>query len=245
MQYANYPTTDIRHVLPLLLPAFKKLDCKSQGKAIRQDLDAKIKAGHVDRLYTAPKEGSGKEIKHDWLWSRMGGWFQETGASSFTRLATGDDACLLTRYHSYRDGNFIIRSHQRTPTLSSHVHCSDPLGLDRMVRRRYPWCSTSSHRIKRTKEDRLVCRRWQFAIGELRLRSRRGERRVADDLQTLQEIGTMLRRGVCPYLFVLNNDGYEIERQIHGWEAKYNDIQLYDHQLLLPFLAGKKCKVSP
>jgi pyruvate decarboxylase len=54
----------------------------------------------------------------------------------------------------------------------------------------------------------------------------------------------MLRRGLCPYLFVLNNDGYEIERQIHGWDAKYNDIQLYDHQLLLPFLAGKKCKVS-
>lgn len=55
----------------------------------------------------------------------------------------------------------------------------------------------------------------------------------------------MLRRGVCPYLFVLNNDGYEIERQIHGWEAEYNDIQLYDHQLLLPMLAGKKTKVSP
>jgi pyruvate decarboxylase len=54
----------------------------------------------------------------------------------------------------------------------------------------------------------------------------------------------MLRRGVCPYLFVLNNDGYEIERQIHGETAKYNDIQLYDHQLLLPFLAGKKCAVS-
>ena len=46
---------------------------------MKQDLDEKIKGGHVDRLYTAPKEGSGKEIKHDWLWSRMGGWFQDTG----------------------------------------------------------------------------------------------------------------------------------------------------------------------
>jgi pyruvate decarboxylase len=63
-------------------------------------------------------------------------------------------------------------------------------------------------------------------------------------LQTLQEIGTMLRRGVHPYLFVLNNDGYEIERQIHGEKAQYNDIQMYDHQALLPFLAGKKSKVS-
>ena len=64
------------------------------------------------------------------------------------------------------------------------------------------------------------------------------------DPQTLQEIGTMLRRGVHPYLFVLNNDGYEIERQIHGEKAEYNDIQMYDHQALLPFLAGKKSKVG-
>ena len=53
----------------------------------------------------------------------------------------------------------------------------------------------------------------------------------------------MLRRGVHPYIFVLNNDGYEIERLIHGETAKYNDIQMYDHQLMLPFLAGKACKV--
>lgn len=33
---------------------------------------------------------------------------------------------------------------------------------------------------------------------------------------------------------------YEIERQIHGEKAEYNDIQMYDHQLLLPFFAGKK-----
>jgi pyruvate decarboxylase len=81
VQYANYPTTDIRHILPLLLPAFKKVDCSSQGKAIKQDLEEKTRAGHVDKLYTAPKEGGGKEIKHDWLWSRMGGWFQDTGKS--------------------------------------------------------------------------------------------------------------------------------------------------------------------
>jgi pyruvate decarboxylase len=33
---------------------------------------------------------------------------------------------------------------------------------------------------------------------------------------------------------------YEIERQIHGKTAEYNNIQMYDHQLLLPFFAGKK-----
>lgn len=32
---------------------------------------------------------------------------------------------------------------------------------------------------------------------------------------------------------------YEIERQIHGENAEYNDIQMYDWQKMLPFFAGK------
>lgn len=59
---------------------------------------------------------------------------------------------------------------------------------------------------------------------------------------TLQEIGTVLRKGLSPYIFVINNDGYEVERQIHGVTAVYNDIQLYDHSLLLDFLAGRPKK---
>ncbi|KAL7409361.1 thiamine diphosphate-binding protein [Mrakia frigida] len=54
---------------------------------------------------------------------------------------------------------------------------------------------------------------------------------------TVQEIGTMMRRGLTPFIFVLNNDGYEIERQIHGVNAIYNDIQPYNHSLLLDFLS--------
>lgn len=36
----------------------------------------------------------------------------------------------------------------------------------------------------------------------------------------------MMRQKLCPYIFVLNNDGYEIEKQIHGPERWYNDIQV-------------------
>jgi len=54
---------------------------------------------------------------------------------------------------------------------------------------------------------------------------------------TLQEIGTMIRHGLNPYIFVLNNDGYEIERCIHGPKRVYNDIQPYNHQLLLKLLS--------
>lgn len=56
---------------------------------------------------------------------------------------------------------------------------------------------------------------------------------------TVQEIGTMVRNGLCPYIFVLNNDGYEIERLIHGPDAKYNDIADWDYTMLLPLFAGR------
>ncbi|CAH6720121.1 pyruvate decarboxylase isozyme 3 [[Candida] jaroonii] len=50
---------------------------------------------------------------------------------------------------------------------------------------------------------------------------------------TVQEISSMARDGKKPYIFVLNNDGYTIERLIHGEESVYNDIQPWDHQQLL------------
>lgn len=97
---------------------------------------------------------------------------------------------------------------------------------------------------------------------------------------SIQEVATMVKTGVCPYLFVINNDGYvggalrfvssltrcgfffttmalpslalnalparsrsyEIERQIHGVKAKYNDIQMIDHQMMLPFFVGKSVR---
>ncbi|KAJ4169199.1 Pyruvate decarboxylase 1 [Fusarium falciforme] len=39
---------------------------------------------------------------------------------------------------------------------------------------------------------------------------------------TVQEISTMIRWGLKSYLFVLNNDGYTIEKLIHGPHAEYN-----------------------
>lgn len=41
---------------------------------------------------------------------------------------------------------------------------------------------------------------------------------------TVQEIGTMLRYGLDPIVVILNNDGYTVERAIHGPTAPYNDI---------------------
>ncbi|KAF9267466.1 pyruvate decarboxylase [Marasmius fiardii PR-910] len=41
---------------------------------------------------------------------------------------------------------------------------------------------------------------------------------------TVQELSTMLRKGLTPIIFVLNNSGYTIERYLHGMNRKYNDI---------------------
>ncbi|KAI5285462.1 Pyruvate decarboxylase 1 [Ascosphaera acerosa] len=46
---------------------------------------------------------------------------------------------------------------------------------------------------------------------------------------TVQEISTMIRRKLCPIIFIICNNGYTIERFIHGWEAEYNDIQPWRH----------------
>lgn len=41
---------------------------------------------------------------------------------------------------------------------------------------------------------------------------------------TIQELGSFLRHGLHPIVFLVNNDGYVIERVIHGWNEAYNDI---------------------
>lgn len=51
---------------------------------------------------------------------------------------------------------------------------------------------------------------------------------------TVQEISTMVKWDTKPYLFVLNNEGYTIERLIHGVNATYNDIQPWNNLALLP-----------
>jgi indolepyruvate decarboxylase len=41
---------------------------------------------------------------------------------------------------------------------------------------------------------------------------------------TIQELGSMQRDGQKPVIFLLNNEGYTVERAIHGAEQRYNDI---------------------
>lgn len=46
---------------------------------------------------------------------------------------------------------------------------------------------------------------------------------------TGQEISTMMRHDLKPIIFVINNDGYTVERAIHGPAQIYNDIEKWDY----------------
>ncbi|MFE2048195.1 alpha-keto acid decarboxylase family protein [Streptomyces sp. NPDC059459] len=45
---------------------------------------------------------------------------------------------------------------------------------------------------------------------------------------TIQELGTIARQGLTPVIVLVNNDGYTVERAIHGPRAPYNDIATWD-----------------
>lgn len=47
---------------------------------------------------------------------------------------------------------------------------------------------------------------------------------------TAQEISTMLRNNLKPIIFCICNDGYTIERFIHGMDADYNDVQTWRYK---------------
>ncbi|KAF8158340.1 thiamine diphosphate-binding protein [Crassisporium funariophilum] len=53
---------------------------------------------------------------------------------------------------------------------------------------------------------------------------------------TVQEISPMIRKGLKPIIFVLNNRGYTIEKYIHGKHRKYNNIANWKWTSLLDSL---------
>ncbi|ECG8705238.1 alpha-keto acid decarboxylase family protein [Salmonella enterica] len=53
---------------------------------------------------------------------------------------------------------------------------------------------------------------------------------------TIQEMGSMLRDGQAPVILLLNNDGYTVERAIHGAAQRYNDIASWNWTQIPPVL---------
>lgn len=59
---------------------------------------------------------------------------------------------------------------------------------------------------------------------------RRGVLLVGDGAAqlTIQELSSLLREGLSPLVVVVDNDGYTVERAIHGEQQPYNDIARWD-----------------
>lgn len=60
---------------------------------------------------------------------------------------------------------------------------------------------------------------------------------------TIQELGTMLDQKINPVVVLINNDGYTVERAIHGATQPYNDIRTYNWQLLPAALGAREDEV--
>jgi indolepyruvate decarboxylase len=60
---------------------------------------------------------------------------------------------------------------------------------------------------------------------------------------TCQEVSTLIRQGLNPVIFVINNDGYQIERVFN--DGPYNDLQMWKyHRLPEVFGGGWGCEVK-
>ena len=60
---------------------------------------------------------------------------------------------------------------------------------------------------------------------------------------TIQAFSDLLRHDLKPILFILNNDGYTIERLIHGLREEYNHVPMWKYgELLDAFGVGYKTK---
>jgi TPP-dependent 2-oxoacid decarboxylase len=53
---------------------------------------------------------------------------------------------------------------------------------------------------------------------------------------TVQELSTIIRRGLNPIIFLMNNDGYAIERVFH--DGPYNDLQMWQYSRLPEVFGG-------
>lgn len=56
---------------------------------------------------------------------------------------------------------------------------------------------------------------------------------------TMQAIATMLKHNIDIIIILINNDGYTIERYVHGMTAKYNDVPMLRYAMIPEAFGGK------
>lgn len=126
--FASYPTTDIRSVVPLLTASLASATKSMGGPHAAPDQKLQD-AGESQRAEArkVPEENMGGEIRHTWLWPRVGKFFKEHGQSALSRLAwaRADD---WHRSDLGRDGYIRIRDRQRSLPFERLLCRPNPLG---------------------------------------------------------------------------------------------------------------------
>ncbi|PYI13902.1 pyruvate decarboxylase [Aspergillus japonicus CBS 114.51] len=57
---------------------------------------------------------------------------------------------------------------------------------------------------------------------------------------TCQELSTIVKHNLTPIIFVICNNGYTVERLIHGWHESYNDVQDWKYRKLLEVFGAER-----
>ncbi len=76
---------------------------------------------------------------------------------------------------------------------------------------------------------------------------RRGVLLIGDGAaqMTVQELSTIFREDLAAVIFVVDNDGYTVERAIHGPDQEYNDIARWDWTAAPSFFGpGRTCRTA-
>jgi pyruvate decarboxylase len=56
---------------------------------------------------------------------------------------------------------------------------------------------------------------------------------------TAQEVSVMLHHGLTPVIILINNDGYTIEKLIHGPKRQYNNFQMWEYSKTLKYFGSE------
>jgi indolepyruvate decarboxylase len=77
-------------------------------------------------------------------------------------------------------------------------------------------------------------------LGTCTATGRRGVLLIGDGAaqMTVQELGTVIGLGLTAVVVVVDNDGYTVERAIHGPDEAYNDITRWDWTALPALFGG-------
>ncbi|KAJ1556274.1 Pyruvate decarboxylase 1 [Cladochytrium tenue] len=190
----------------------------------------------------APPKPVGKRIEypestitHAWLWPRFGRWLREddvviaeTGTAAFgvvsCQFPQGVDIITQALWGSI---GFAVPAAQGLALAGKELAAgaAGPAEEDSHLQR--------EHRLRLFHRNRT-----QSAVSN---HQRRTVLLVGDgSLQlTVQALSTMLRLGLDNLvIFVICNEGYTIERLIHGAKAKYNHMPLWRHSLLARAFGG-------